>query len=424
MKQNITKLIKHPLIMGSSVIFIGSLVASLINYFFNLLMGRFLSPADYGTFASLISIFNIFAVFYVVVMMIFAKFSASLVGQKKEKAIGSLFISGSIWVSIISLAVCFLLAVFSPKISDFLKIDSVILVLITILALFFTFLTGVANGILQGLLKFNYFSFVNIVSSAVKLLLGIGFAFLGYKLHGAVIAFLVSSIFGYLFAFLPLYKFMKYKVDDGFTLSSLHKKAYSYALPVFLSNIGITAFITVDIILVKHYFSPVVAGQYAALSLMGRSIFYVVSPISSVLFPLIAQKKERKERLTGTLLLSIILIGLPSLFLSFIYFVFPNLVLGLFFPSSSYASLSQYLGPFSLFILFYGLSYLMNSFYLSIGNVKVLFFTIIAAIAEAVSIILFHGSIIQVIYGLMATTFLLLFSLLLYYPHATKDSNS
>ncbi|MEX2007745.1 MAG: oligosaccharide flippase family protein [Candidatus Levyibacteriota bacterium] len=421
MKKTIYQLVKHPLILGSSVIFAGSMAASLLNYLFNLTMGRFLSVADYGTFASLMSLFNIFSVFAIAIMMVFAKLSATLVGQKKEKIVGSLVIAGKKWVGLMALFICGLLAVFSYQISNFLHINSQSFIVLIVVALFFSFLTSVPQGVLQGLMKFGYLSFVNIFSSLIKLIFGILLVTIGLKTLGAIYAFFLSAIAAYLFSFLPLFKHLKVQIlEDKFTLGSLHSKAYAYAIPVFLSNIGIISLISLDIILVKHYFSPTLAGQYAALSLMGRSIFYVVSPIASVLFPLIAQKKERKEQLTGTLLLSIALIVLPSIVLSFIYFFFPKMILGIFFPNSVYLSLAPYLGPFSIFILFYCMSYLLNSFYLSIGKTKVLYFTIVAAALESVFIMFFHESIGQVIAGMIFVSFLLLFSLLIYYRNATK----
>ncbi|MBI4089353.1 MAG: oligosaccharide flippase family protein [Candidatus Levybacteria bacterium] len=386
-------------------------------------MGRTLSVGDYGIFASLISLFNIFSVFAVAIMMVFAKFSASLVGQKKEKLIGSLVIAGNIWVGLISLFICGLLVVFSYQISDFLHINSQSFIVLTVVSLFFSFLTSVPQGVLQGLLQFGYFSFVSILASFIKLTFGILLVAIGLKALGAIYAFLLANIAGYLFSFLPLLKHLKVKaLGDKFTLGSLHSRAYSYAMPVFLSNIGIISLVSLDIILVKHYFNPTLAGQYAALSLMGRAIFYVVSPIASVLFPIIVQKKERQERLTGTLLLSIALIMLPSIVLSFMYFFFPKMILGIFFPNSIYLSLTPYLGPFSVFILIYSMCYLLNSFYLSIGKTKVFIFTIVGVILESLSIVFFHENINQVIIGLIVVSFLLLFSLLIYYRNATKAS--
>jgi hypothetical protein len=54
MIRHVKKVISHPLIKGSTIIFVGSLMANLLNYVFNLLLGRFLYFYDYGTYATLI----------------------------------------------------------------------------------------------------------------------------------------------------------------------------------------------------------------------------------------------------------------------------------------------------------------------------------------------------------------------------------
>lgn len=422
MKDKVILLIKHPLILGSSILFIGSLIASVLNYLFNLGMGRLLTVSDYGTFASLISIFNIFSVLTSAIIMIFSKYAATLVGQRKETLIGSLVIAGNLWVGAIAVFVCGILVLLSAQIANFLNITSETYILLTIAALFVSFLSGVAGGAFQGLLNFTASSFVNISSSLVKLALGLTFVYFGGKVLGAILAFFISIFSSYTFSLLILLKYLRFKAKDGFTISSLHKKAYAYAIFVFFSNIGIIALISLDIILVKHYFDPTIAGQYAALSLMGRSIFYVVAPISAVLFPLIAQKKEKKERLTDTLLLSAFLVGFPSAILSIIYFSFPEVILKIFFPAKVYLPLAPALGPFSIFIFLYSISYILNSFYLSLGKTKVFVLTLAAAIAEALFIFIWHKNIGEIINDLIASTFLLLLGLLLYYRSSTKTS--
>ncbi len=420
MRQKVLILAKHPLIIGSAFLFVGSFVASILNYLFNLAMGRLLSVSDYGTFASLMSLFNILSVFSIAIMMVFTKFSASLVGRKKEKMLGSLYLAGNMWVGVIAVIVCAILLILSLQIANFLNIDNSIYILITIASLFASFLGAVGNGIVQGLLRFATASLINSFSSLVKLILGILFVYAGGKILGAIVAFFLSIGSSYLFSFIALIKYLRLKTGEGFTLSSLHSQAYAYAFPVFLSSIGIISFISLDIILVKHYFDSVSAGQYAALSLMGRSIFYVVAPISSVLFPLVAQKKERKEKYTGTLLLSIILIGIPAILLSIIYFLFPDVVLRIFFPAKEYLSLAPYLGPYSIFILFYCLSYLLNSFYLSIGKIRVFLLTIFGAVLEGIVLVFFHNNLKDVVNSLIVVSFVFLLSLLLYYRNATK----
>lgn len=423
MRKIIKFAINHPLISGSTVIFVGSMGASLLNYLFNLGMGRFLLESEYGTLISLISIFNIFSVFSTTINTVFTKFTAVLVGQGKEELIGQLFLRGSWWIGIMAFIATYAMFLFSYQLSHFLNINSTLLVNIIALTLFFSYLSFVGNGVLQGLLRFGYFSFINISSSLVKLILGLSLVFFGWKVLGAVIAFFLSSIVGYLLIFIPLRKFITKRGGKKFQIPSLRKNLSLYALPVFLSSIGITAFITMDVILVKHFFDPTIAGQYAAVSTMGRSIFFAVSPIALVLFPLVAQKKERGENMFGIISLSILLIGVPSMILSIIYFIFPEMVRLIFYPSFS-NSINQYLGPFSIFILLYTLSYILNTFYLSIGKIKVCIFTIFAAFCESCLIWFFHNNITQVINNLIISAFLLLICLLAYYPIATRKFRS
>lgn len=68
------------------------------------------------------------------------------------------------------------------------------------------------------------------------------------------------------------------------------------------------------VFLVKHFFDPVIARQYAAISIIGRSIFYAVSPIAIVMLPLVARKKERGKSLMGiTLLLNLFYLSIGKI---------------------------------------------------------------------------------------------------------------
>jgi len=59
MKQKLINSLKHPLISGSLIMVIGSLLASVLNFVFNLFMSRNLNVADYGALASLVSILSL-----------------------------------------------------------------------------------------------------------------------------------------------------------------------------------------------------------------------------------------------------------------------------------------------------------------------------------------------------------------------------
>lgn len=416
MRERIHRIVRHPLISGSAIILIGSLVGNFFNYIFNLSMGRLLSVSEYGILASLISIISIFSVFSSTITTVFTKFSASYIGQNKKELIGPLLRRGSVYVGVIGLGVLALLVILGTQVSSFLHIENVILIYYIALVLFVLFLSSVFYGALQGLLKFMSYSINYILYSIIKVIIGIGLVLLGFKILGAVLGLAIATLLGYFMLFIPLREFFINKDEKILPKLNLKSELSKYALPVFLSGLGMTMITSVDIILVKHFFSDVAAGQYAALSLMGRAIFFTISPITFVFFPLIAQKKEKKENLSGTILLASALIGIPLVLASFIYFLLPHLVLRVFFPAQVYTSLSSSLGPFSVFIILYTFSYFLNSYYLSIGKIKVFILTIIATASEILFIVFFHRDIAQIINGLIVISFLLLISLLLYYP--------
>lgn len=422
MREKINLVIKHPLISGSAVIIIGSMVGNIFNYLYNLGMGRLLSVSEYGILASLISVYNIFIVCSTTLVTVFSKFSASFVGKNQEHLIGGLFKKGTIFVGIVGLIFSAFIIIISFKLTVFLKIKEPILIDIVALSVFFSFMASVTSGVLQGLLKFFRFSVVYTASSLLKFIFGLIFVLFGFRIFGATTAILLSSVSAYVLGFLLLRVYIKNKNSDNhLSLSNINRELSKYAFPVLLSNLGLTLIYMMDIILVKHFFSEVAAGQYAALSLMGRSIFFVVLPITSVFFPIVAQKKERNEKLLKIVIASAALIGLPSLILLGVYFILPKLVLLVFFPAKEYLILSSYLGPFAIFILFYTFSNFLVNYYLSIGKTKVYILTLLAAAVEVFLIIFFHDTIYQVVSVLITISFLLLISLLLYYPHAHSE---
>lgn len=421
MKKYMRTIISNPLVSGSTVVLIGTFLANFLSYLFTIGMANLLSNSDFGIIASLIAVINILSILASTIMTVFTKFSASYIGQNKKYLISTLFTQGNNWVGIISLLITLIIMIFSYQIAAFLHINNIVLVYLVALTLFFTFLTSVGQGILMGLLEFVPNSLINIVSALAKLVLAVSLVYLGLNVFGAIFAIFLANMIGYVVVFIIMKRYLKKtQRDTQESIPNLQHQLVQYGFPVFLSSLGITAFISLDIILVKHFFSEDLVGQYAKLSLMGRSIFYLVVPIASVAFPLFAQKKERKERLFGTLLLSMFLVGVPLFIISIIYFLFPTLIIYIFTPAQPALNLAPYLGLFSVFIILFSFSYLLNNFYLSIGKTRVFFLTMIGSFLEVIYIVFFHQNLYQIIVGLIGVSFLLLVSLLLYYPIAIK----
>ena len=121
MKQHIKLLISHPLISGSSIVFIGSFGANIFNYLFNLSMGRLLTVEEYGLLTSLSTLFVFLGIINLSLTSIFAKFSARYVVNNDKAGMKNLVTWGSKIVFFFSIGLLFILLLLTQVIADFLK---------------------------------------------------------------------------------------------------------------------------------------------------------------------------------------------------------------------------------------------------------------------------------------------------------------
>src|SRR5437868_2719461 len=86
------KLIKHPLIYGSSIVVIGNLIANFFNFLFNVFMSRNLSVAEYGVLASIISILAFPGLAAAAVQPMVVRFAGNYFASSKLEMVRGLYI--------------------------------------------------------------------------------------------------------------------------------------------------------------------------------------------------------------------------------------------------------------------------------------------------------------------------------------------
>ncbi len=422
MKKHVKQLIAHPLISGSSIIFIGSFLMSIGNYIYNLLMGRMLSVEDYGLLISLLSLFILFGIFSNAFTNVFVKFSAQYKSSENHAGMAELFSYGTRVLSVAALALVVVYLMLMPFLRDMLQVDNVLYLLLILAAIIASLFLTLPLGILQGRMQFVSLSFANVSQPIIKIIAVLAFFSLGLSILSPFIAIVVSVLIpGIVLYWFLGSKYKKNKDEKTPDTSIFRKEFFSYSYTYFLTGAGIALLSNTDILLVRYFFDEASSGQYAALSLMGKAIFYLVTPINYAFFPLIAYKRERKEKLFGTVLLTFSLVSIASLTLSFIYFTFPSLILTIFFPSPDFAPVGKYLGLFSLYIFVFILASLLSSFFLSIGKTGVYKISLFAAGVQILLLFYFHNSLYQVIGSLFAASLLFFLILLVYYVKHGSD---
>lgn len=417
MKQHAKNLIKHPLIFGSGILVFGNLLANFFNFLFNLFISRSLTVAEYGIFASVMSIIAFPVLIGSAINPVVVRFAGDYFAKKNFALLRGLYLQIKKLLLFIGIIVFLIFLFFIPALGSFFHIADKTILFITDVIIFIAFIGVINIAFLQAKLAFGYQVIVTLTNALLKLVFGVILVLLGYSVIGATYAMLASGAIAYIISFLPL----KFVFDKKIASPSIpNRELFLYGFPSSMTLFGLTSFISSDIILVKHFFDPHQAGLYAGLSLIGRVIFFVSAPIATVMFPIIVQKHSKNENYTNIFKLSLFLVIVPSLILTIVYSVFPNQTIMFFLKRDAYLVVSPYLVPFAIFIMFYGILSILSNFYLSIHKTKVFIPIILGAFFQIFLILLFHQTFLQIIMISMTCTVLLDIMLLLYYPYATK----
>lgn len=282
--------------------------------------------------------------------------------------------------------------------------------------IFFGFIGVVNRAYLQAKLSFKYLAFIGLSGSSIKLVTGVILVLIGFKAIGVMFAFFLAMIIPYFLTFMSLKFIFKMKSDN---VKIDFYKLLGYGSPAAITLLGLTLFINMDILLVKHFFDPKSAGIYATLSLIGRIIYFLTSSINTAMFPLIVQKHTKNENFHNIFRLSLLLVFLPSLFMTIFYFVFPEYVIQLFTRKDQYSfvmpRIAPFLGYFGIFITEYSVLSILANFFLSIKKTKVFIPIAIGAAMQAILLWFNHSTYFQIIIISLISTGLPLLALLLYY---------
>ncbi|EKD95929.1 MAG: capsular polysaccharide biosynthesis protein [uncultured bacterium] len=406
MRKRINEIVKHPLFSGSTIMVVGSNSVSAINYLYHLAMGRMLGPAGYGELASLISLIGLLGIIPASVSLMIVKHVAS---AKNKHEINSLV--GWFKAKIFRASLLFFIAVLivSPFIASFLNLSGVSYLILIAISFLFSLQAGLNRSILQGLLKFKEMVVSILVENSAKLIFSIFLVYLGFQVGGVMMALVISTLLGLYITNL----YLKYDSSGRINSSPDVKSMLAFTIPVGIQTIAATSLYSSDLILVKHFFPAHEAGIYAALSTLGKIIFFGTGPIGAVMFPLVSQRNALGKPHKKIFLYSLFATFLLSLGVLTIYFWVPGVAIKLLY-GSAYLEASNLLVWFGVFITLFSFSSLLINYSLSLGKTRVVLLPLIAAFAQIILISFFHQSLFMVILASTVVTALLLAGLLIY----------
>jgi len=263
-------------------------------------------------------------------------------------------------------------------------------------------------------MQFIKLSLYNIFGAWSKLAVAVVLILFGLRVGGAVWAIAVSTLLTIVLGYELVKKQLPLKLLSRVDIQDSLKGIGNYSLAVLVSNLSLVSFFTVDVILARHFLSPIDAGRYASLSVLGKVVFFASSPIVSVMFPMVSEKHANGGNYQKLFISSFLMVLTISVFISAIYFIFPEIMIKILF-GKEYLSAAKNLWLFSIFISLYSLCSLLLNFYLSISKIKPIFLSLFFAFFQIFLINLYHRSIEQIVLVNIISLSLLFVGLLVYY---------
>jgi O-antigen/teichoic acid export membrane protein len=373
---------------GSLTLFLSVNVFNFFNLIFNFAGARLLGPSDYSVLAALMSIVFIFSIPNETVHAVISRYTTKFFVEKNKGQIKNLMSRALRKFFLISLACFIIFSAISFFLEPILKINSCLLIF-TGLFIFGSFLLPVTRGILQGTKKLNSLGFTYVSESSIKLALAIILIMLGFGVYGAIGGVIAGSILAFAFSFLSLKEILTAKSKKANT-----RGIYKYTFPALVSMASIMIFFSLDIILAKAFFSEEVAGQYSAVSNLGKAIFLGTWGIGRAMFPIVSEKHDRKSESRSLLEQSLLSVFFISLIVLVLYFIFSEQIVGILYGEDYLAGAGLLIYP-AIAMAILSLTNVFVLYNLCVNKPRRNYLTIVFAAIQIIVLSLFHSSVLQ-----------------------------
>ena len=406
------RLVKHELVSGSFYLFIGTIFSAFFAFLLNLFFARSLTKQDYGIYASLIALITLFTIPAQSLTPIIVKFAGDYFAKGEIGKLEKFYFKMTKLVIFLAVVIFILFLIFSSVIKNFLNLDNYLYVPLVGLITSASYVAIVNMGMLQGVLKFFFISMTQILGAFFRILVGVALVFMGFRVFGAIWASFFAFLIAYLIGFIPLRFLFKKSTDVNVVIPT--RDLVEYAVPTMIAILSLSSFISMDVILVKHFFPPFQAGLYGGMALVGKVIFYFTGPIPAALFPLLIKRHARNLPFNRLFYLAMFLVFVLAALISAFYFIFPAFTTR-FFLGKGYEGIIPYLGLFGVYIGIFSLLNVCVNLLLSLKKTFVFIPILIGSVLQIFLISIFHNNFYQIIYVSIFICGILLISLLSYF---------
>lgn len=380
------------------IFFIGSLIVAFLNYLYYPILGRVLSLSSFGEVQVVVTILLQLTIF----LTVFSYIVMNVLSNHPDGAERDSLLNKLELVALLIAVIFFLLiSVGSFFFKNTLQFSSfwpfVFIAIMLVLNVPFTF----DLAYLQANHDFKGVSFINVVSSVSKIIFSFFIILLGYQTMGAVWGLLIATVLSLSYAG----KLASKKAFPFLSSSLLRntktlfkdaeiKRELRYGLFVFIILISVMLLETSDVLFIKAYFAPDIAGSYSGIATVARIILFSTASIAAVLFPAI--KIGSHDENHALLKRSIKYFLLVGGFIELVFILFPSFTISILI-GAKYLPLSSILPAVGLFILLSSFINLLFLYSAAVRDYKISVFSIVGVFLVVIVTYFNHNSVNAVV---------------------------
>lgn len=389
-------LFKGRLARASLWLLVANLATGVLGYGYQIIMGRMLSPSDYGLLSAMVALGVILPVPLGAAMLILTRKFAEYRARGEDGRVSDLWIQARRWIIRSSIVVTILYLLFAPLMRDFLGVPSLWAVYLMGAWMLILILSGGHTALLQGMQSFNWLGGGTLLTAVVKIIVSVVLVAAGYGIYGA--------LFGLLLASIVMWLSFNWASRD-YRLASPQKGDHRFTIrdtwPIVAATVAFTLMTQLDIVLVRHYFDSHEAGIYAAASTLGKAVMYLPGSIAIALFPMVAENDARSEGSAHLLMQAVLLVGTLSGCGTLLFLFFPGFLIHLFY-GEAYASSAEVLRYFGFAMLPMALVLVAEHFLIAKGRVLFVYLFVLVAPIQVIAVSIFHATLLDVVKVMIA----------------------
>jgi O-antigen/teichoic acid export membrane protein len=377
-------------------------------YAFQLIMARRLSVDAFGELNAIVATLNLLTIPLFGGALAITRTVAMRSGSTTTLRSGESVRLQSDRVVLVSVVIAAALLGASPAAAAFFHLSSALPIVILAGLVLVSTLLGVSRAVLVGLHRFVAFGFNQLIEAVSRLMLGVLLVIIGLGQNGALVGYALAMAIAFL-AIRDCYPWSGVRSGLPSRLREAIRRPKTAADAPVASISGSATLITGsvlvmlggDLALVKHFFAEDLAGQYAALSTLGKVMFLVVSAFDTVLFPAAASAQKAGAQPRQQLTLALVSVACIAGPLLLAYWLVPSSIVALIF-GDRYLDIAPLVGRYGAAALMISLAALIARYSLALGRTLVRITLPVLAAAEVLALSLLHQSLDQVVNVVLA----------------------